>query len=125
MHFLAPCGAECLLSLWAGSLEQHPYMFFMGTDFRKLKAPFIWYDILHVVEALSHYEAAVSDSRFKDMLALVNSKSGPNGQYTPESVWLAWKGWDFGQSKGPSSWMSLVVARINRRVINSPERSPV
>jgi len=31
--------AEALLSLWGNSLERHPYMFYMGTDFRKLKAP--------------------------------------------------------------------------------------
>jgi hypothetical protein len=28
--------AENMLSLWENSLEAHPYMFFMGTDFRKL-----------------------------------------------------------------------------------------
>jgi hypothetical protein len=119
----AKSAVDCLLDLWEHSLESHPYIFYMGNDFRKLKAPFIWYDILHVVEALSHYEAAISDSRFKDMLSLVNSKSEPNGQFVPESVWQAWKGWDFGQSKGPSSWISLVVARINKRVMKSPDRS--
>jgi hypothetical protein len=35
----AHAGAECLLDLWQRSLELHPYMFYMGTDFRKLKAP--------------------------------------------------------------------------------------
>jgi N-acetyl-anhydromuramyl-L-alanine amidase AmpD len=40
-------------------------MFFMGTDFRKLKAPFIWYDILHATEVLSWYTYARSDSRMK------------------------------------------------------------
>ncbi|WP_270297728.1 hypothetical protein [Eggerthella sinensis] len=29
--------AMALLSLWENSLERHPYMFYMGTDFRKLK----------------------------------------------------------------------------------------
>ena len=35
-------GAETLLTLWSESAARHPYMFFMGTDFRKLKAPFVW-----------------------------------------------------------------------------------
>jgi hypothetical protein len=121
----ARTAVDCLLDLWENSLVSHPYIFYMGNDFRKLKAPFIWYDILHVVEALSYYKDAASDARFKYMLSLVNSKSGPNGLFTPESVWLAWKGWDFGQTKGPSSWMSLLIARINKRVEENLERSPV
>jgi len=31
----AKTGVETLLSLWDESMERHPYMFFMGTDFRK------------------------------------------------------------------------------------------
>ncbi|MDQ1281587.1 MAG: hypothetical protein QG670_2852, partial [Thermoproteota archaeon] len=48
-------GAESLLNLWEKSRDLHPYQFYMGTDFRKLKAPFIWYDLLHVVDVLSHF----------------------------------------------------------------------
>lgn len=32
---------DSLLDLWQNSQERHPYMFYMGTDFRKLKAPAI------------------------------------------------------------------------------------
>jgi len=39
-------GIDTILSLWENSLERHPYMFYMGTDFRKLKAPALWYDIV-------------------------------------------------------------------------------
>lgn len=41
-------GCNSLNTLWENSLNDHPYIFYMGTDFRKLKLPFIWYDILHV-----------------------------------------------------------------------------
>jgi hypothetical protein len=34
-------GAETLLDLWANSRTQRPYLFKMGTDFRKLKAPMV------------------------------------------------------------------------------------
>ena len=40
-------GAEALLQLWETSQDQHPYQFYMGTDFCKLKAPLVWYDLLH------------------------------------------------------------------------------
>jgi hypothetical protein len=52
----AKTGVESLLFLWQKSKDQHPYMFFMGTDFRKLKAPLFWYDILHVLDALSCFD---------------------------------------------------------------------
>jgi len=111
----ALAGIECLLGLWERSLVAHPYIFYMGTDFRKLKAPFIWYDIMHVSEALSHYPAALGDKRFSDMLALINSKASDEGSFIPESAWQAWKGWDFGQTKSPSSWLGFLVAMINGR----------
>ena len=108
----AKIGVETLLSLWEDSRERHPYMFFMGTDFRKLKAPLFWYDILHVLDVLRHFKWARKDRRFKQMLGLVESKGDADGRYTPESVWTAWKDWDFGQKKGPSRGLTFFVQRI-------------
>lgn len=112
----ARTGAECLLRLWDESESLHPYMFYMGTDFRKLKAPFIWYDILHVADVLSQFDFVMEDERFRDMLQVIREKAGPDGSYTPESEYRAWKGWDFGQKKKPSAWMTFLVYRIMRRV---------
>ncbi len=112
----ARSGVECLLGLWERSMEEHPYIFWMGTDFRKLKAPFIWYDILHVAEVLSRFPAAIGDPRFLDVVGTINSKADPCGMFTAESAWLPWKRWDFGQTKLPSSWISLRVRLINRRL---------
>ena len=56
-------GAECLLNLWQNSLTLHPYIFYMGTDFRKLKAPFVWYDLLHVLDVLSQFSWLKGDPR--------------------------------------------------------------
>jgi hypothetical protein len=112
----ALAGCECLLTLWENSRQKHPFMFYMGNDFRKLKAPFIWYDILHLADVLSQYKTVLADDRFLDMLDVINGKIGSDGLFTPESEWKAWQGWDFGQKKKPSSWLTLLVYRINRRV---------
>jgi hypothetical protein len=98
------------------SREKHPYMFFMGTDFRKLKAPLFWYDILHVLDVLSHFAWAWKDKRFRQMLKTVKSKANTDGQFVPESVWTAWKDWDFSQKKIPSKGLTLFIARIMKRV---------
>jgi hypothetical protein len=111
----AKIGVETLLSLWDKSKEQHPYMFFMGTDFRKLKAPLFWYDILHVLDVLSHFKWAGKDKRFKEMLNVVETKADSDGQYIPESIWTVWKDWDFGQKKVPSKGLTLFVQRILKR----------
>lgn len=108
----AKIGVETLLSLWESSREQHPYMFLMGTDFRKLKAPLFWYDILHVLDVLRHFKRAREDERFQQMLSLVEYKADGDGRYTPESVWMAWKDWDFSQKKMPSRGLTFFVQRI-------------
>jgi hypothetical protein len=112
----AKAGVDSLLDLWEKSKEQHPYMFFMGTDFRKLKAPLFWYDILHVLDVLSHFKHAKRDKRFRQMLGVVESKADTGGHFTPESVWTAWKDWDFGQKKVPSRGLTFYVQRILQRV---------
>lgn len=115
----AKLGIETLLDLWANSRTKHPYIFYMGSDFRKLKLPFIWYDLLHVLEVLSQFEVAVRDERFTQMLSIVLDKADGEGFYTPESVWQPWKEWDFGQKKKPSLWMTFIIQRIQKRVEES------
>ena len=108
-------GVECLLNCWETSKERHPYMFYMGTDFRKLKAPFIWYDILHVADVLSRYDFALKDPRFLEMLQIINAKADKNGLFSAESIWQAWNGWDFAQKTKPSPWITFLMYRINKR----------
>jgi len=109
-------GAETLLDLWTRSAEAHPYMFYMGTDFRKIKVPFVWYDLMHVLEVLTRFEWLHGDPRLLDMLSLLKSKADPQGCFTLESVWTAWKDWDFGQKKTPSRWLTLLAWRTLGRV---------
>ena len=112
----ARAGTETLLELWENSLTRHPYIFYMGTDFRKLKYPFIWYDLLHVLDVLSRFAWAREDARFGDMLAVLRSKADAQGRFTPESVWAAWKAWEFGQKKAPSRGLTLAAWRVMGRM---------
>lgn len=109
-------GAATLLDLWQDSAERHLYMFFMGTDFRKLKVPFVWYDLLHVLDVLSRFAWLRDDDRLRDMLAIVKSRMDARGCLTLESVWTAWKDWEFGQKKTPSRWLTLMAWRVIQRI---------
>jgi hypothetical protein len=107
--------ARCLLDLWEHSRDKHPYIFYMGTDFRKIKLPFIWYDLLHVVEVLSQVWSIREDWRLQEMFALIKSKETAAG-YIPESVYQPYKEWDFGQKKYPSTWMNERIQQMESRL---------
>ena len=109
-------GAETLLSLWAQRKTQRPYLFAMGTDFARLKAPLIWYDILHVTEVLMQFEWLHKDQRLREMTAIVKGKADKQGRFTPESIWQAWRDWDFGQKREPSAWLTLIALRVSKRL---------
>ena len=109
-------GAEVLLTLWEYRKEVKYFLFGMGTDFKKLKAPMIWYDILHVTDVLSHYKWTHNDKRFVDMIQLLQTHADENGRYKASSAWRAWKDWDFGQKKTASGWITFLVYRILRRI---------
>lgn len=108
-------GAEVILDLWEQSKERHPYLFYMGTDFRKLKAPLVWYDILHTLDVLTHFPFLKDDSRVKEMIDIVKDKSDTMGRFTPESIYTKLKGWEFSQKKEPSRWITFLVERVLKR----------
>jgi hypothetical protein len=109
-------GIDVILSLWENSLDRHPYMFYMGTDFRKLKAPAIWYDIVSVADCFSKFEYAKSDTRFCEIIDIIKKKQGENGMFTPESVYQKCKGWDFGQKKTFSPYLTHLCIRLLERL---------
>jgi hypothetical protein len=108
-------GAETLLALWTESRERHPYIFYMGADFRKLKVPFVWYDLLHVLDVLTQYPWLHHDPRLREMAGILAGKADDEGHFTLESVWQAWGAWEFGQKRAPSRWLTLLAHRILRR----------
>lgn len=107
--------SSVLLDLWEHSTTKHPYIFYMGTDFRKLKPPFIWYDLMHVVDVLSQVPKKRNDSRLLDMYHVIKKKETNEG-YIPESIYMPWKEWDFGQKKTASDWLTLCVLQIENRL---------
>jgi hypothetical protein len=111
----AGIGAQTLLELWNCSRERHPYLFHMGTDFRKLKAPMVWYDLLHVLDVLSQIPSVRSDPRYTDLLAVLESKADGDDRFQAESIWKVWSGWEFGQKRAPSRWVTFLALRVIHR----------
>jgi len=104
-------GTSSLLDLWEKRRERHPYIFYMGTDFCKLKYPLVWYDILHVTSVLSQFPWLAGDPRLVEMREIMRAKADARGRYTIESAWQVWKEQEFGQKKTPSRALTLQVLR--------------
>jgi hypothetical protein len=115
---LAACrrGTEMLLAHWQRRKEKKYRMFGIGTDFQKLKYPFIWYDILHVVDVLTRFPWTHADPRLHEMVEVILSKADARGRYKAESVWMPFKKFDFGQKREPSPMLTLMVMGIQKRL---------
>jgi hypothetical protein len=105
-------GIEALLHHWEIQTEKKYYMFGIGTDFKKLKYPFIWYDILHVADVLSRYPVIHLDPRYLEMLQVIRDQEDEAGKYRATSMYRAWKDWSFADKKTPSPWITYLVYRI-------------
>jgi hypothetical protein len=68
------------------------------------------------VDVLTQFEWLHADGRLREMVEIVRGKADGEGSFTPESVWLAWKEWDFGQKRIPSTWLTLLVQRVIQRM---------
>ncbi len=108
-------GVEMLLSHWENQTGRKIFLFGIGGDFRKPKFPFVWYDILHVLDVLSRVEAARGDERYRAMLGELLDQADEEGRFTPTSMYVAYKGWDFANKKEPSPAITLLAWRIAMR----------
>lgn len=111
----AHAAAEMLLWQWEHQIERKIYMFGIGTTFRRLKYPFVWYDILHVVDVLNRFPFVHADPRFRAMVETITTQADANGRYTAGSMYMTWKGWEFADKKSPSPWITFLVLRILKR----------
>ncbi len=111
----AQAAVEALLTHWDLRREKKYYLFGMGTDFAKLKYPYVYFDILHVLETLSRFDFVHLDRRYREMLAVVTAQADSDGRYTAGSMYQAWKGWSFADKKIPSPWLTFLVQRILQR----------
>ena len=109
-------GIDSHILHWENRGGKKIHMFGIGTTFKRLKYPNVWFDILHVVDVLSHYPYALEYDEFWEMWNIIKEKQQPEGGFIPESIYRAWSGWSFGQKKTPSPMMSLKIYEIANRL---------
>jgi len=116
-------GVTMLLDHWEQRGQHKFYLFGIGTDFRKIKYPFVWYDVLHVADVLSRFPFARADPRLREMVDTIAAQADEQGRYTAGSMYVAWKGWSFADKKHPSPWLTLLVLRIQKRMAEAAQGS--
>ena len=111
-------GIDSLLYQWNHSYDGRIYMFGMGKRFRKLKYPNHWFDVLHVADVLSRFRYACNLDSFKEMIRFIESKKQDSGGFIPESIYMLYRGWDFGQKREVSptltAFIDSMLARISK-----------
>lgn len=108
--------AAFLLNCWERRDEPYrPVKFGIGSTWNRLQYPFVQYQMLKTMDALSQVPSACRDARFRQMLDRLEEKRTPEGLWVPEGVNKPFAEFDFGQKKQPSAWVTFLAARILKR----------
>ncbi len=106
-----------LLNCWSNRSEEKPYMFGHGKKFRLPRAPFFWYNIGTILDCTRHYPALVKTQAFRELAAVSLLNFSTEGVFIPQTVYLYFKEYSFGQKKEPSPWMTLFLSRIYKNAV--------
>lgn len=113
---VAKRAAAFLLGCWERRDEPYrPVKFGIGSTWNRLQYPFVQYQMLKTMDALSLVPSACRDARFGQMLDAVEGKRTPEGRWVPEGVNKPFAEFDFGQKKQPSAWVTFLAMRILKR----------
>lgn len=103
--------ARTPLEIWRRRVDERPYAFGHGYQFKSVKWPNFWYDVLWVLETLSRFPELWQgpDAREEDRIALAELAAcliaynlDPKGRVTPRRTYRAFEQYSFGQKKEPS-----------------------
>ncbi len=105
-----------LLKHWEEGRSKKYFLFGIGTDYRKLKYPLVWYNLLHVLDIVSRYEEFKKDPRVGEMADILESKADSLGLFTSESIYMIYKKEEFSNKKEPSALLSLTCYKVLKRL---------
>jgi hypothetical protein len=106
-----------LLEAWLRRGEPfRPVGFGIGGTFTKVTYPFVGYSLLKSVDTLSTIPTLRAQAGSREMLAAVMAKRTGEGTLRAESISNAWAGWDFGQKKVPSPWITVLAYQAAMRI---------
>ena len=108
--------ARTPLALWRMRTTERPYGFGHGYQFKSVKWPNFWYDVLWVLQAVGRYpevwsgpRSTAEDRRSAAELAacLIAYNFDDNGQVTPRRVYPGFEHFSFGRKTEPSPFATV------------------
>ncbi len=91
------------------------YYFGRSKKFWALKYPFVWYNALYLADVLTRYEEFLDEELLRELIDWLLASQDEQGRFTPTSMFMTYKGWDFADKKTPSPWMTFLTCRILKR----------
>jgi hypothetical protein len=91
------------------------YYFGRSKKFWTLKYPFVWYNALYLADVLTRFKFLKGNELVTELIEWMEKSQDENGRFKPDSMFMAYKGWDFANKKEPSPWITFLCCRILRR----------
>jgi hypothetical protein len=91
------------------------YYFGRSKKFWTLKYPFVWYNALYLAEVLSRFDFLRSEALVEELTSWIERSQDELGRFTPTSMFMKYRGWDFANKKAPSPWITFLCCRILKR----------
>jgi len=88
------------------------YYFGRGKNFHTFKYPYVWYNALYMADVLTRFDFAKREPLVVDLIDWIEANADTDGTYTPTSIFVEYKDWDFGNKKAPSPWITYVCYKI-------------
>jgi hypothetical protein len=117
--------ARTPLELWRRRSDERPYRFGHGYQFKTVRWPSFWYDVLRVVDTVGRFPELWSgpDSRETDRIAiaelaacLIAYNMDSEGRVTPRRVHRGYEAFSFGAKDAPSTFATAQVLAALVRV---------
>ena len=119
--------ARTPLEVWRRRTDERPYMFGHGFQFKSVKWPNFWYDVLWVLETVGRYPGLWRGSRAREAdrqslaemaacLIAYNFDGGQDGRVIPRRTYRGFERLSFGQKAKPSPFATaralIALARL-------------
>jgi len=91
------------------------YYFGRSKKFWTLKYPFVWYNALYLAEVLTRFDFLKDDELVGELIHWIEVSQDDEGKFTPTSMFMNYKGWDFANKKEPSPWVTYLCCNILKR----------
>jgi hypothetical protein len=88
------------------------YYFGRGKRFFTFKYPFVWYNAFYVADVVSRFRAFQDEPLVLQLMDWIRAGSDASGRYTPTSIFMPYKHFDFGNKREPSPWITYCAYRI-------------